>query len=91
MPIIEVSLDGCTGKTLQNFFANQVNSNNYNKEIGYEFYQSRNNDRRKKASFTITQNPTTNQHGNGFEEFLDLDNQFLRGIFTQWFRRCAPL
>ena len=83
MFVVEVRLNGFTGETLQNFLVNQVDSNNWNEKMKYEFYLSQNNDRQKKASFTILPKPSKNQHGNGFVEFLDLYDYNYKGYRHQ--------
>ena len=91
MPGVEVRLDGVKGETLQDFLVNQVDCNNWKKEIKYEFYRSRNNETPIKASFVISPSPKKHQPRNGFVEFLDLEDtkSFLQRIFTRRFKRCV--
>ena len=70
----QVCLDDFTGKTLQDFLVNQVDSKNWNEDNTYEFYQCRNAKKRPKKTvptFKIEPKPTSNQPGNGMVEFLN--------------------
>ena len=73
MPVVNVCLEGFTGKTLQEFLANQVDCQNWKKEITYKFHQDEYNTR---PIFTINPNPTEKQSGNAKVEFVIGQNSY---------------